>query len=88
MRLITGTVKCDPPKALKQDMNRTTKKNPPSSTDIKIILSNYDEYQSSLAVKGSSNSIFDDLIPSPSEQGHVYIGFPTHQTTGYSIHVK
>ncbi|KAI8924001.1 hypothetical protein BC831DRAFT_428325 [Entophlyctis helioformis] len=67
-------------------MKRTTKKNPPATTPLRIMFSNYDEYESSSGVRGGIN-MFDDLLPGPSDQGRVFIGFPTHQTTGCAFQI-
>lgn len=66
-----------------KEMERTTKKKPPSRTEMKIMWSNFDEYESSSTIRGKS-SMFNDLLPSPSDQGRIFIGFPTYQTTGAS----
>jgi hypothetical protein len=57
-------------------MNRTTKKNPPSSTQLRMLIANYDEYEAS---SNANNSILGPLILKCSDQGQIYIGFPTHQ---------
>lgn len=69
-----------------KEMERTTKKKPPTSTQTHILWSSWDEYSSSSGTKGK-NSMFDDLVPSVGDQGRVFIGFPTHQTTGSGIHL-
>ncbi|KAI9138940.1 hypothetical protein BKA69DRAFT_1126967 [Paraphysoderma sedebokerense] len=66
-------------------MQRTTKKPPPSTTVIQLIYTNYDEYDASEKMR-TKYSVFNDIVPFPS-QGRVFIGFPTHQTTGCSIHL-
>ncbi|KAI9598971.1 hypothetical protein BDF19DRAFT_410365 [Syncephalis fuscata] len=65
------------------DMERTTKKKPPATTAVQMIYSGYEEHGASALDK---KSIFADLMPFP-KQGQIYIGFPTHQTTGFSSHV-
>ncbi|KAI8054684.1 hypothetical protein BDF22DRAFT_654812 [Syncephalis plumigaleata] len=65
------------------DMERTTKKRPPSTTTVQTIYSGYEEHDVSELDK---KSVFSELMPFP-KQGHVYIGFPTHQTTGFSSHI-
>ncbi|RKP26067.1 hypothetical protein SYNPS1DRAFT_14733 [Syncephalis pseudoplumigaleata] len=65
------------------DMERTTKKRPPSTTTVQTIYSGYEEHGVSELDK---KSVFADLMPFP-KQGQVYIGFPTHQTTGFSSHI-
>ena len=61
------------------NFQRATKKPPPSQTVISIVGS---------IDRGSGDSgqdqLFADLMPTT--QGKVYIGFPTHQTTGFAGH--
>ncbi|RKP10023.1 hypothetical protein THASP1DRAFT_22221 [Thamnocephalis sphaerospora] len=65
------------------DMERTTKKRPPATTVVQMVYTGYDEHGASSQGK---KSLFSNLMPFP-KQGRVYIGFPTHQTTGFSSHV-
>ncbi|KAI9105922.1 hypothetical protein DFS34DRAFT_601439 [Phlyctochytrium arcticum] len=69
---------------LVKEMERTTKKRPPGRTEMQIMWSSYDEYESSSAVRGTS-TIFTDLLPASTDQGRIFIGFPTYQTTGCTI---
>ncbi|KAG4097577.1 hypothetical protein H8356DRAFT_993004 [Neocallimastix lanati (nom. inval.)] len=85
MKVTTGSFNANLPTAVKREMERTTKKNPPSRTDISILSTNYDEYESSTSIRDKSN-IFNNLIPYP-DQGKIFIGFPTQQTTGCCIHL-
>lgn len=75
-----------PSKRMEKEMERTTKKKPPAKSDIQIIYSNYDEFEGSDG-KSKKSPVFENLILGPSTQGKIFIGFPTHQTTGCSIHV-
>jgi hypothetical protein len=63
-------------------MERITKKKPPSKTTIQMIFTGFDEYENNKNV----SRVFKDLLPYP-EQGRVYIGFSTHQTTGCCSHL-
>jgi hypothetical protein len=87
LRVVSGSIDVFLPRKLSEEMNRTLKKNPPSKTILKVMFSNFDEYESSATTRGSSDSIFRDVLIDPNEQGHVFIGFPTHQTVGCSIHL-
>ncbi|RIB30618.1 hypothetical protein C2G38_2152060 [Gigaspora rosea] len=55
-----------------------TKKKPPSKTTIQAILPMFSRSSD------MTFDIFKDLLPYP-EQGNIFIGFRTHQTTSYSI---
>ena len=48
------------------------------------MFSNFDEYESSTKGVGT-DGLFEDLVPTVGKQGRVFIGFPTHQTTGCSV---
>ncbi|KAJ3134361.1 hypothetical protein HK100_003665 [Physocladia obscura] len=87
MRIATASVGVRLSSSLSKEMERTTKKKAPTITDFHIQFSNYDEYESSTAARAGKGGIFSDLIPGPKDQGKVFIGFPTHQTTGFSIHL-
>ncbi|KAJ3023841.1 hypothetical protein HKX48_000529 [Thoreauomyces humboldtii] len=86
MRIATASLAVKAATGLVRDMERTTKKKPPSTTEMHMMCSNFDEYESSAAVREKS-SMFDALLPAPSAQGRIFIGFPTQQTTGGSPHL-
>ncbi|KAK5827481.1 hypothetical protein F5H01DRAFT_331562 [Linnemannia elongata] len=82
LRTASGNLDVRVSKQFSNEMERTTKKYPPSQTAIQILYVGHDEKQAS----ADNKSIFKDLVPFP-EQGRIFIGFPTHQTTGFSSHV-
>ncbi|KAI3659144.1 hypothetical protein MP638_006834 [Amoeboaphelidium occidentale] len=90
MRYVSATIAVSVPQQFAKEMVRTTKKMPPSTTRIQLLFSSFEEYQTSLQLSsgssGSLKSLFDELCPHPN-QGKVYIGFATHQTTGFSGHL-
>ncbi|GBB91210.1 hypothetical protein RclHR1_01840007 [Rhizophagus clarus] len=65
-------------------MKRITKKELPRETTIQMIYTSFDEQNSS---GDYISPIFKDLLPYP-EQGKIYIGFSTHQTTGCCSHLS
>jgi hypothetical protein len=67
---------------LAASFERSTKKQPPCETSISLLCISKAELDASTL----SDPIFADLIPKV--QGRVYIGFPTHQTTGFAGHVS
>ncbi|KAJ3148016.1 hypothetical protein HDU86_007584 [Geranomyces michiganensis] len=81
MRIASASLSVRASSQLTRDMERTTKKKPPPKTTMQIMWSNFDEYQSSSDVRGKLH-IFDDLLPAANDQGRIFIGFPTFQTTG------
>ncbi|KAI1317537.1 hypothetical protein EDD11_008231 [Mortierella claussenii] len=82
LRTASGQLDVNVSKKFAAEMERTTKKYPPSQTAIQILYVGHDEEQAS----AENKSIFKDLVPFP-EQGRIFIGFPTHQTTGFCSHV-
>src|SRR5947199_7970195 len=63
-------------------MERITKKRPPNNTTIQMIFTGYENS----SPRDYVSPVFKDLLPYP-EQGRIYIGFPTHQTTGCCSHL-
>ncbi|KAH6568144.1 hypothetical protein BASA50_002410 [Batrachochytrium salamandrivorans] len=86
MHIATADITTSLPRKLSDEMKRTTKKNPPALTQLLLMFSNFDEYDSSSGVRKGVD-MFDDLIPGPADQGRIFIGFPTHQTTGCAVQV-
>ncbi|KAK3823349.1 MAG: hypothetical protein J3Q66DRAFT_310181, partial [Benniella sp.] len=66
------------------EMERTTKKYPPKQTTLQLQYHGHDEAESKAPT--DNKAIFKDLLPFP-EQGRIFIGFPTHQTTGFCGHI-
>ncbi|KAJ3313963.1 hypothetical protein HDV04_001269 [Boothiomyces sp. JEL0838] len=87
MKIVSGELDVNLPRKLTEEMLRTTKKLPPKSTSLKLLYSNFEEYDSTLQASKGSSGIFEDLIVSPGKQGKVFIGFPTFQTTGSCVHL-
>ncbi|KAI8973522.1 hypothetical protein BDF20DRAFT_837459 [Mycotypha africana] len=82
LRVVTGSVKVNVSQSFEKEMERSTKKKPPKMTKIQLVYTGKDELDAS----ENKNQMFRDLIPFP-HQGRVFIGFPTHQTTGYCCHM-
>ncbi|GES82823.1 hypothetical protein GLOIN_2v1661590 [Rhizophagus clarus] len=86
LRIASGNLDVKVSSAFSLEMERTTKKKPPNKTTIQMIFSGFDEHNSSGDNNNKISPVFKDLLPYP-EQGRIYIGFPTHQTTGCSSHL-
>ncbi|CAG8721448.1 13944_t:CDS:2, partial [Cetraspora pellucida] len=86
LRVASGHLDVRVSRAFSADMERTTKKKPPSQTIIQMIFTGYDEQYFSEDKNKKISGIFKNLLPFP-EQGRIFIGFPTHQTTGCSSHL-
>ena len=85
MRIAVGSASVKATPKLVRDMERTTKKSPPKTITIQILWNNFDEYESSRGAE-QDNMLLEDLVPFLN-QGHIYIGFQTHQTTGCAMHL-
>lgn len=82
LRVLTGHLTSSIRSAFAAELKRATKKAAPKHTQIQLVTVNAAE----LAASTHSAPIFENLLTFP-EQGRVYIGFPTHQTTGFAGHV-
>ncbi|CAG8454354.1 3405_t:CDS:10 [Acaulospora morrowiae] len=81
LQMVSGYLDVNIKKEFSAEMERITKKKPPSQTKIQMIFSRYDDIP-----KREISYAFNDLLQH-SEQGKVFIGFRTHQTTGCLAHL-
>ncbi|KAJ1925062.1 hypothetical protein IWQ60_004808 [Tieghemiomyces parasiticus] len=86
LKVAQGHLACHASAQFAAQMERTTKKPPPTRTTVQMIHSGLEEYEASVCIQRDF-PLFRDLLPSPGRQGRVFIGFPTHQTTGCSVHL-
>lgn len=96
LRVVTGNVNVSVPASFSSELERATKKPPPKKTQYQLVWTNKDEFDAgkeSSAEEGGSKrligdkrarAVFDGLISDLEVQGRVFIGFPTHQTTGFA----
>lgn len=86
----TGTIRTSISQAFGQELERATKKPPPKTTKIAILTSSYDESAASVSSVSGKASKAMDIFASvlPSKSGRIFIGFPTHQTTGLCAHIS
>jgi Protein of unknown function (DUF3684) len=82
LRVATATIAVAVGERLTADFQRSTKKSPPSQTRISVLCSSKADSETST----QSTTVFEHLIPG--KQGRIFIGFPTHQTTGFGGHVS
>ncbi|KAI8067960.1 hypothetical protein BC940DRAFT_273450 [Gongronella butleri] len=82
LRVVSADLGVQVPFDLVREMERSTKKKPPRQTRFQLVYTNKDELDAS----EHSLDLFKDLVPFP-QQGRVFIGFPTHQTTGCCCHM-
>ncbi|KNE70311.1 peptidyl-prolyl cis-trans isomerase A1 [Allomyces macrogynus ATCC 38327] len=85
LRIAKGHARVQITPKLQGQMERTTKKLAPKTVNIHLVYNTSDEYALSQELMHESR-VFQDLVPYP-DQGHVFIGFRTHQTTGCCAHI-
>ncbi|CAG8463812.1 12087_t:CDS:10 [Funneliformis caledonium] len=78
LTVISGNLDVTLSREFSAEMERMTKKRPPGKTTVQMLFARFDDTNHS--------QIFNDLVPYP-KQGNIYIGFPTHQTTGCCTHL-
>ena len=85
----TATITTSINKTFEQELERATKKPAPKRTKLAILTASYDE-TAATQTSGSALSKVTDVFASvlPSKSGRIFIGFPTHQTTGLSAHIS
>jgi len=81
LRIATAKVSITIGQKFAAEFERAQKKPPPRETKIHMLCISKHELDAST----HNDPVFADLIPKT--QGRVYIGFPTHQTTGFGGHV-
>lgn len=90
LRVTTAIIKTSVTSTFAAELERATKKPPPRSTKIALLTSSYDETEASLKANPIAKSvdIFASVLPNKKPGGRIFIGFPTHQTTGAGIHLS
>ncbi|OAG37342.1 hypothetical protein AYO21_08419 [Fonsecaea monophora] len=81
----TATIKTFTGQKFNEELERATKKPPPKFTKLAILTAPYIE-DASLANASAAGDVFGTVLPS--RGGKIFIGFPTHQTTGLSAHIS
>ncbi|KDB26904.1 hypothetical protein H109_01308 [Trichophyton interdigitale MR816] len=84
LQITTGHIKTSVSPSFSHELERATKKPPPKTTRLAILTTSYTA--SSISASPDTQDIFSSVAPSRS--GRIYIGFPTHQTTGLNAHVS
>lgn len=81
----TATIKTFTGQKFNQELERATKKPPPKYTKLAVLTAPHIA-ESSLARNSAAGDIFGSVLPT--KNGKIFIGFPTHQTTGLSAHIS
>ncbi|RDL35265.1 ATPase of HSP90 chaperone topoisomerase II kinase [Venustampulla echinocandica] len=90
LRVTTAHIKTSVSSSFAAELERATKKPPPKTTKIAILTSSYDEVAASTKDNPIARGVdvFSSVLPSKKPGGRIFIGFPTHQTTGAGIHLS
>lgn len=83
LHINTASIQASISQSLSSELERATRKPPPKQTTIAILTPSYD---ANIASEASWSEILSSILPSKS--GRVFIGFPTHQTTGLNAHIS
>ena len=82
LRIATATVHTSVERKSATELERATKKTPPKKTQLAILTMSKPGQDAS----ETDSSIFENVVPF--HGGKVFIGFPTHQTTGFKGHIS
>jgi Protein of unknown function (DUF3684) len=90
LRVTTAVVKTSVSASFVGELERATKKPPPKTTKLAILTSSYDEEAASSKDNSVANlvDVFSSVLPGKKPGGRIFIGFPTHQTTGAGLHLS
>ena len=85
----TAKIATNVPKGFVTELERATKKPPPKNTKLAVLTAAFEGNEAAESTKNSdlrATNVFASVLPSKS--GRIFIGFPTHQTTGLAAHVS
>jgi hypothetical protein len=90
LRVTTAVVKTSVTASFAAELERATKKPPPKTTKLAILTSSYDETEASTKENTVAKAVdvFSSVLPGKKPGGRIFIGFPTHQTTGAGMHLS
>jgi hypothetical protein len=90
LRVTTASVKTSVSASFASELERATKKAPPKTTNLAILTSSYDETAASAKENPVAKAVdvFSSVLPGKKPGGRIFIGFPTHQTTGAGMHLS
>ncbi|EEA26924.1 hypothetical protein TMatcc_004794 [Talaromyces marneffei ATCC 18224] len=81
LHINTASIQPSISSSLASELERATRKPPPKRTTIAILTPSYSTDDTS-----KNSKILSSVLPSKS--GRIFIGFPTHQTTGLNAHIS
>ncbi|RAK79768.1 histidine kinase-like ATPase domain-containing protein [Aspergillus fijiensis CBS 313.89] len=85
LHINTASIQASVSQSLSSELERATRKPPPKKSTIAILTPSYDTTLASRA-SGLDSEILASILPS--KDGRIFIGFPTHQTTGLNAHIS
>ncbi|KAG9239336.1 hypothetical protein BJ875DRAFT_365787 [Amylocarpus encephaloides] len=90
LRVTTAGVRTSISSQFASELERATKKPPPKITKLAILTSSYDEEAASSGGNPVAKGVdvFSSVLPGKKPGGRIFIGFPTHQTTGAGMHLS
>lgn len=91
IRISTADVSTSVSSSFAAELERATKKPPPKTTRISVMMSSHNETEATMStVTGTASSKVAQIILSalPTKNGRIFIGFPTAQTTGILAHIS
>lgn len=88
LHINTATIRTSTSSTFNQELERATKKPPPKVTRLAVLTAPHMAAVSQAVGKHSSPlaDVFATVLPT--KNGRIFIGFPTHQTTGLSAHIS
>ncbi|OXV08271.1 hypothetical protein Egran_03970 [Elaphomyces granulatus] len=81
LHINTASLQASISHSLSSELERATRKPPPKQTTLAILTPSYDA-----GMPTAISNVLASVLPSGS--GRVFIGFPTHQTTGLNAHIS
>ncbi|PYH48264.1 histidine kinase-like ATPase domain-containing protein [Aspergillus saccharolyticus JOP 1030-1] len=85
LHINTASIQASVSQSLSSELERATRKPPPKKSTIAILTPSFDTTLASRA-SGLNSEILASILPLKS--GRIFIGFPTHQTTGLNAHIS
>ena len=89
LSILTAQLISNVDKSFARELERATKKPPPRSTRIALLTAFHDQLELSNPLDNAiarATDVFANVLPRKS--GRIFIGFPTHQTTGIGAHIS
>ncbi|KAF7587388.1 hypothetical protein BBP40_007332 [Aspergillus hancockii] len=85
LHINTASIQCSTSQSLSSELERATRKPPPKKSIVAVLTPSYDTTLAS-GSSGLQSEILSSILPS--KAGRIFIGFPTHQTTGLNAHIS